>query len=124
MITAPLLTVALTLSENVWMRSVVSGFGVVAFAVLVVVKVPLHVTVTGALPLTAQSAKAEELANDAEMKIADTAAERVRPLSLILLLIVTPQSLTLCHRACALCVFALWHPVARGGCVQPPITFS
>jgi hypothetical protein len=85
-ITAPLFTVALTLSENAWMRSVVSGFGVVALAVLVVAKVPLHVSVTGPLPLTAQSAKADELANDAEMKIADTAAERVRPLSLILLL--------------------------------------
>ena len=82
-ITAPLFTVALTLSENVWIRSVVSGFGLVVLAEIVVAKVPLHVSVTGALPLVAQSAKAEELTNDAEMKIAD-AAERVRPPSLIL----------------------------------------
>src|SRR3974377_1055096 len=82
-ITAPLFTVALTLSENVWIRFVVSGFGLVVLAEIVVAKGPLHGSVTGALPLVAQSAKAEELTNDAEMKIAD-AAERVRPPSLIL----------------------------------------
>jgi hypothetical protein len=85
-ITAPVFTVAFTLSENVWMRSVVSGLGELLLPVLVVAKVPLHVNVAGALPVVAQSAKAEELTNDAEMKIAEAAAERVRPPSLTLLL--------------------------------------
>ena len=123
-ITAPLFTVAFTLAENAWMRSMVSGFGLAPLGVLVVAKVPLHVSVTRALPLVAQSAKAEELANDAEMKIADTAAERVRPPSLALLLTLTPPSLTLAtaRALCASLRFGI--PVARVGCVQPPITFS
>jgi hypothetical protein len=84
--TAPLFTVAFTLAENVWMRSVVSGFGELMLPVLVVAKVPLQVNVTGLLPVVAQSAHALELTNDAEMKTADAAAERVRPPSLTLLL--------------------------------------
>jgi hypothetical protein len=50
------------------MRSVMSGFWLTEFCVLVVAKVPLHVGVTGPLPLVAQSAKAPELANGAGTK--------------------------------------------------------
>jgi hypothetical protein len=126
-ITAPLLTVAFTLSENAWMRSVVSGFGLAPLAVLVVAKVPLHVSVTGPLPLVAQSAKALELANDTEMKIADAAAERVRPPSLTNLLNApTPPARRTIPLRTRLFAVALHHlPVlSRADCAQPPITFS
>jgi hypothetical protein len=75
-ITAPLLTVPLMLALKFWLRSVVSGFGLVAFVVFVVANVPLQVSVTGFVPVVAQSAQASEPANDAAAK--DTTATVAR----------------------------------------------
>jgi hypothetical protein len=65
--------VAWMLSANDWVRSLVFGLGVVVLTVLVVVTVPLHARLTGAVRDVEHTAQAFEPANEAVAKAAAAA---------------------------------------------------